>query len=365
MKKRTSHTSLALVFSSLILSATLFSSPTAAQSGGSAPASMMEAVNALPASDGVVLVNVQRLLREALPRVLPPEEIAELNLLGEGARLQTGVDLQRLESIAVGIRTQKLITSRRLPEYCFVLKGAFDSAQLLKTLRESGAGKFREEQYRGRSIYFFDLDLILGVPPAAAFPPFLRGVALSILDERTLVIGGHADVQRTVDAAEGQGRINPQLVKLATSAPGALISIAALGLKTKDPTLITTNWQTSDELTQALESIDQLSASLTMKAGSFEFLLLARTGNSRQAELLKNILLPLIHQAASTIKDARLRDIVDTLQVNTESNTLHARTEIPQALLATLVKEAVAPPPTSINAQQQRKPKARRLRRRR
>lgn len=355
MNKQTSRTFFAAILLVLMLSVTALATPTATQSIASAQASSVAAVNALPASDGVILFNIERILQEALPRVMSREAVAELNSINDFLWLETGIDPRQVRSLVIGFRTPKLITSRILPEYYFILDGTFNAEKLLQRLREAKAGQFREEQYKGRSIYLFDLDLILGAPsPLELFPSFLRGVSLAFIDAHTLVVVGLTNVQRTIDASDGQGRINTRLVKLATQTPDALISFAALGEKAKDPDLLTINWQTSDELIEVLASIDQFSGALTMKPDSFEFLLYARTGNSRQAQALKDILLPLVRQAAASIPDQRLHGILDALEVSTEENVLHARTEIPLSLVSTLIKEMEAAPAKSGKAKGKR-----------
>lgn len=354
MNKQTPHRWFAAVLLALTLSVTARATPAATLNNADAQTSSIAAVNALPASDGVILFNIERILQEALPRIVPWKIVAELNSINDYLWLQSGIDPRQIKSLAIGFRTPKLITSRVLPDYYFILDGTFNPEKLVQTLRESKAGQFHEEQYKGRSIYLFDLDLILGAPPQESFPSFLRGTSLAFIDARTLVIGGLTDVQRTIDASDGQGRINARLVNLATLTPDALISFAALGEKAKDPNLLPINRQTSDELIQALASIDQFSGALTMKRDSFEFLLFARTGNSRQALALKDILLPLIRQAAATIPDKRLQGILDALEVSTQENVLRARTEISLSLVATLIKEMEAPPAKSNKAKGRR-----------
>jgi hypothetical protein len=344
MNKQTAQLLFALVLSALMLNATAHTSPIAAQPLAPAPSSPFEAVGALPASDGVFLVNVQGLLQKAVPRVLPPEAISELDMMSEFLRAQAGIDVRRLNSIAVGFRVLRFITSRTLPEYYAVFKGAFNSELLVKALREADSGRLREEEYRGYRIYTFDLNAMLATPGMPPLPAFIRSLALVILDDTTLAVGSLDNVRRTIDASDGQGRINSELVKLATLAPDTLMSFSVLNIKAKDPGLMTTNWRAADELTQALESIDQLSASVTMKTEGFEFLLFARTGSARQAEVLRDLLLPLIRQTGGMISDARLRGVFDTLQMTTEENVLHARTEISQTLVATLIKESQATP---------------------
>jgi hypothetical protein len=342
MNKQAARLLFALLLSAFMLNAT--TSSIAAQGSVPAASASLEALGALPASDGVFVINVQALLQKAMPRVLPPEAVTELDSMGEFLRAQIGVDLRRLSSVAIGFRMLPFITSRQLPEYYAVLKGAFNSELLVKALRKSNSKALREEEYRDYRIYVFDLDAILGAP-GAPVPSLFRGLALVILNDTTLAVGSLDNVRRTIDASDGQARINSQLVKLATLSPDALITFAAINLKAKDPGLMTTRWHTADELTQALEAIDQLSASLTMKTEGFEFLLFARTGSARQAEVLKDLLLPLIRRSADSIPDARLRVVVEALQVTTEDNVLHARAEISQTLVATLIKESQATPP--------------------
>ena len=366
MNKQTSHILFAAILSAFMLHATALRSSTAAQKSAGAPAAALEAVGALPVSDGVLLLNTQPLLQTALPRVLLPEDIDEINSLSDFYRAHIGVDPRQLKSVAIGFRSQKGIISRALPDYYATLKGAFDRQQITIALRAAAPHSLREEEYNGRHIYVFDLDEIFGVPGAGRGLPWLiSGFSLAVLDDSTLALGNLINVRRTIDASDGQGRINAQLVRLATLTPDALISVAALGNKVRDPALTPINQQTADEVTRALEAIDQFSAALTMRREVFELLLFVRTSNARQTQTLKDVLLPLIQQLGGAIRDERLRAILNALEVSTEDNVLHARTEIPQALVATLIKESQAPPPSPhIAPQVKRRPKTKVRRRR-
>lgn len=325
-----------------------------------------EALNSLPACDAVMVINSHRILTEALPSIMPAKSLSEMESVFDGMKLMSGMDVRQIDSIAFGMRTPKSISARMLPDVSIVVHGHFASDKVISALQNLAPAKPREQTYRDSKIYVFELNKILD-PPATSTLNAPSEISLVALDGNTLAIGTMANVQRAIEAREGSGQISPALVALATRNPQALVTLAAIELKSKDPDIISTKMQTSDEIIQILSSITHLYAAIEMSGKDFQLLMFARTANPKQTIPLRDVTISLLHQLAKMVKDARAKSLLDNLQIKMHSNEVHVTTRIPQDTIASVIEEmrSTPPPPSpQVGVQKSQPGKRRRPRRR-
>jgi hypothetical protein len=172
----------------------------------------------------------------------------------------------------------------------------------------------------------------------------LTDVAVSVVDNHTIVLGQLARVREAIDAIDGRGRVGAELVQLATRTPTALIGFGAnvpsaalrdLGVLGVD----------SDEISKNIASIRQVYGSIGMTASGFDMQAIARTENPQAAKSLndtiaaaKEFAAPLVSQFLRNDAKAKMvRNTLDSLKVTTAGNELQIRLEVAQSDLSTLV----------------------------
>jgi hypothetical protein len=324
----------------------------------------MDALNALPTSDAVMVVNLRHILTEVLPRVMPAGKVTEMGSFFDAMKLMSEVDLRQIDSIALGMRMPKNISARMMPEVAIVAHGSFASAKVIGALQRFAPAKAREELYRDSKIYVFDLSQVLDAPPTATLiTP--NEISLAALNTNTIAIGSLANVQRTIEAREGHGGINPALVALATRNPRALVSLASIDLKPKDADVISTSVQSEDEIIQALSSITHLYAAIEMLETDFQFLMFARTRTPRQTIPLRDVIISALDQLGKMVKDSRAKSIFNNLQIKMQTNEVQVTTRIPVETIATFIREMQPQPPPKLDVPVINRPRTRRRARRR
>ena len=83
----------------------------------------------LPESDGVLTIDMQRVLSEAAPQILSgkPLLLADLNAKIDEIREKTGLDLRQFEQVAVGVAA-KQISDREIDlEPLFLVRGKYNA----------------------------------------------------------------------------------------------------------------------------------------------------------------------------------------------------------------------------------------------
>jgi hypothetical protein len=334
-----------------------------------------DALAALPASDGVVYLDVRRLLTEIVPRLLAndPATLAMMTSALNEASTKSGVNLLAIERVAVGVRFLGPIFPTAPKEnigVVVIVRGDSHASSVIEFLKRMTKGKLAEETYGGKVIYSEPLPAPPRKRTERATP------ALAMLDANTIAVGDLPQVRAAIDAAAGNGRIDSALVELATRDANALMGAAA-----NVPDTIRQSLSASapkDPMAQGivkfLNSIKQTYSSVGATATDYNILTGARFESAEQAQSIGDVLQGLRQQAASFIPDQKIRGLLESLQITAQGDEVQLRAniknEVVQEFIASIMKEkkkaeaaAAAAKPSA--AKTKRTTKSRRGRRRR
>jgi hypothetical protein len=295
-------------------------------------------LTALPVSDAVLTVDVQRLFKEALPRVYAnePAKLAEVNADIEAFKARTGLDPRAFERVAVGVNAVELPSGRVKLAPVAIARGSFNAAALAAAGRIAAQGKYQEQQYRGKTIYLFSLDEQV---------KFLNlrwaELAVVVLDQNTLAFGQPERVRAAVDASGGRtARVANDVVALAQHDPNAII-----GLGGNMPAALTRQLGfLSPEISRSVASIRQFYGTVSTSAGGFEMLTVLRTGSAADARNLSEtvdglkMLAPLGMARMRADKAKLVQQLIENTKVTTQGSDVQIRLDLADANVATLVR---------------------------
>jgi hypothetical protein len=294
-------------------------------------------LSSLPASDAVMLIDLQRLLRDAMPRVLDQTKLAQANAEIEKFKTRTGIDPRSFDHVAVGMRFNSLPGGMTKVNTVALAYGTFNAGALVAAGRIATNGKYTEEKYNGATIYDFDLNE--QVKLFGLFNIKVSHLGVSALDTHTLAIGDPAIVRAAIDAYKGGGRVNSELVQLATRSPNALMGFGA-----NLPQFLTQGLSLpNDEIARNLASVRQVYGSVGATDGGFDSLLIARTENADQAKGLSDTIYalkqfaPLISGRLNGAKAKLAENALESLKVTSQGNELQIRLALAQTDLNTLM----------------------------
>ncbi|HEX9628794.1 MAG TPA: hypothetical protein VF961_02165, partial [Pyrinomonadaceae bacterium] len=117
-------------------------------------------LSSLPPSDAVALINVNRLLDEAMPKLLAenPARLAEVNNELANFKTQTGLDPRSFDQIALGFRYLYPAEGITKISTVALARGTFNAGAIVAAGRLAANGKYVEQKYLGKTIYIFTLD---------------------------------------------------------------------------------------------------------------------------------------------------------------------------------------------------------------
>ncbi len=323
----------------LVLVAGVFA-PTAAQ--GTMQGTAGDPLAALPASDGVLFVDMNRILTQAVPRVFAanPTRLAEVNADLERFRQRTGVDPRSIDRIAIGTRLTTPSAGTTKVNTVAIARGRFNAGTIVAAGRLAAKGKYAEQQHAGRTIYVFTLDEQLRM--FGLLRMSVGELAISALDANTLAIGKPDVVRATLDAmsARRSNATNAALIALANRNPTALV-----GFGGNLPANLLANIDLGNpEINRSLASVRQVFGSLGMNGSGYEMLMTARTTDANAARSLNETvdaargLASLVVGSLQGDRGRLARSALETLRVTVENTDVNLRVTLPEADVATLLR---------------------------
>ena len=292
----------------------------------------------LPVSDAVMVVDVRRLLSEALPRAFNNDaaELARINSEIDKFKATTGLDARLFERIAVGVSYKQTATGKTLVETVAIARGTFKPGALAAAVPAATQSRMQQQKYAGKTIYVFEVNAqvkLLGL-----FNLRVSDVAVSVLDANTVAIGKLERVRAAIDANAGRGgRVSPEIASLATRDASAII-----GMGGDVPASLTQKLDIGN-ISKSIAAVRQFYSTLGTTANGFNMLTALRTDNAGAAKSLSSTLTGLKQLAPYAIgqmKPARarpLQSLVESTKVNAEGNDVLITVELAQVDVAALL----------------------------
>lgn len=298
-------------------------------------------LTALPASDAVMLLDIKRVINEALPRLVDPEHLLKINAEIEKLKTNYGLDARSFEKLAVGFRFHNPRPGVTTTDMIAVVSGTFNSGALLAAGRMAAKGKYTEEKLKGVTINIYEVNDQINIPGMSGMK--IKQLAVAALDAHTLVLGEPDGVRSTINTTttrNARARANADLIQMAQRNPNSFISFGA-----NVPASLTQGQDFgNDEITKNVTSIRQAFGALGITTNGVEMQLSARTLQAEQAKSLGDTLSALKQFGGMAISQlpANQRELaqaaLDNLTITTAGNETQLRLELPQATINELMR---------------------------
>ncbi|MDT4966557.1 MAG: hypothetical protein QOJ64_1294 [Acidobacteriota bacterium] len=351
------------------------------------------AASALPASDFVIIVDVQRALNDALPTLLSsnPAALAKVNRDLAEFESKTGINPRVFESVAIGGTLRPNARLGRDPGAVVIVSGSFKSDELLATAFEAAKKESQfektEQQYEGKTIFVIRSVRRLTkresnepapaiVPPAGValvapgptkdstasvrssltilegHPSARLGVlytdsdnfAVVALAPNMLAVGSVESVRASIDASLGRNRIDGEMVNLAMENPNTIVGFSGR---------IPQNSQKTDAtnlgipIANFFASVREFHGSFGLNGSDTESSIAVQLETSEQAREFSQAInsikgLASFGVARSIGPDQASRDaiaaVLKGLTIDATGNELRIDLKIPQSSLAPLIR---------------------------
>lgn len=324
-----------------------------------------EALTTFPDSQAVLFVNIQKIVRDALPRFLPPAELQKLYTEPQ----KVGFDVKGVEYAVVGVRMiEPPPPAGAVPvEFVVFLRGTFNADSLLSLGRialDTQGIRATNENYNGKTIDIVDVSALNKKPDGdgdgpnkSSMPLPYKEVAATALDANTIVVGVPAYVRDAVDAAAGtgRGRLNAGLIDLASRDDNSLVSLTAALPPSVFQYLDKAPMPKNAEADRLIRSLRQVSLSAGMTALDFTMRASVNTANPSDASAISGFVRMGLAAAEKALREELTKKqgaaaeepraalaAINTFTNTTEGNTLLVGFSVPQKTIAALVKKNMA-----------------------
>jgi hypothetical protein len=306
----------------------------------------------LPESDGVVVIDVRRLLDDALPQILAANEpmLAKVNGEVDKIRSKTGLDLRKFDRLALGIKTKKQSDNQVELQPVLLARGSADTNTLSDAAELASGGKVRMETISGRTVFIFSAKEIIDRNKPAdksggnLFEKMMDKVvgglseeaALTAYDENTVALG---TLERVRELLGESPRIGNRLIAMLDEKQTA---IAGFGMVMPEGFSSFLELE-DDELGQGLDSVREMKGSLDVVPGKTVLSIAARTADAAQAENLEVMLQGFQGVFSMILKKQKGADkqvygrMLENLSVNRKADQLTLDLVIPQKDLDVIV----------------------------
>jgi hypothetical protein len=294
----------------------------------------------LPQSDGVLVVDVRRLMTETLPQVFATntEKLTQINSDIDQFKAKTGVDPRAFDRLVIGTRFTHPTPNVTKLEPVAIAQGKFDVKALADAGREAAKGNVREEKYHGATIMTFGVNdqmRLFGV-----WNLKVHELSVCALNSTILAIGSPENVRAAIDAGRSRRRANADLIALATRDPQAVIGFGA----NMSRDLMGNFDMGTDAIAQDVNAIRQVYGSVGTTNTDVSLAVVARTDTPVSAKNLSDTVMGLKQLAGFLVmrlkadKQALAQSALENLKITTRGNELEIRTQFAAANLASVIK---------------------------
>ncbi len=304
----------------------------------------------LPASDGVMTLDVQRLFNDALPQILSGNQSMLTDIVGkiDEIKTKTGIDLRQFQQVAVGVAAKQISAKEIDFEPVVLARGTFNAGALLAVAKLASKGKYREEKIGDKTVCVFTMKEVAeeNKPPTKnswfdkaidrMFAGLSREFAITSYDNNTLAIGSLARVRETLQV---KTRISNEFLDLVFRKQNVVMSF---GANLPDGLSKFVNLD-NDEFGKNLDAIRQIYGTLDIVGTDTVLAVTAKTLKPEQAQSLQETLEGLQMVGKAIIGGAKGADkqvfgrMIDSAKISQNGNEVTLDLQVAQGDIDILV----------------------------
>jgi hypothetical protein len=338
-----------------------------------APAAAAQSISTslanLPDADMLIYVSPQRIVTDAVPKVLPAADVEKMRAGFAEMKRGVGIDPGSVEYIVLALRFHKPAADLSFvaPDVMAVVGGDFSSESLLTLAQLSFQDKLRTEKHGSKSISLMKIDPIAAeAEKNPLLKPFTEVGAVA-LSPNTIAIGNVRYLKSAIEAADGTGRIKPETLQSLLRDPNVLMAASGAPLVSFARSFGLFGTETASREGRCDLNFGNFYAAATMSGANYSLRGAMNADNPDTAKIITNLLSGLMQTNINAIPDKTAQMIMRSLKLSARDNEVVIEADIPIQTIADFVREQTKPKaaatPTSA-PKTTTKPRVRRTKRR-
>ena len=317
----------------------------------------------LPEADMLIYLSPQRILADAVPKVMAPKDVAEMQGVFAQMKSAVGVDPATIEYVVFAVRFHKPAgdLSFVAPDVMAVVGGDFNSEALLGLAQLTLQDRVQTQKQGGKTVAFMKIDEIAKeAEKNPILKPFTE-VAAVALTPNSVAIGNMRYINDAVAAADGTGRIKPEILQSQMRDPSVLMAATGSPIVSFARSFGLLGTETTPRDGRCESTFGNFYAAATVSGTNYSLRGAMNADNPDTAKIITNLLSGLIKTDVSAIPDKTAQTILQSLKLTAKDNEVMIEADIPFQLIADLVREQSKP--KEVSAPAQKKPAKRPVRR--
>lgn len=293
----------------------------------------------LPDADVLIYVNPQRILNDAAPKLMTPNDLASMRSSFGEMKKSVGFDPSTVEYLVIAMRFHKPAgdLSFVAPDVMAVMGGDFSADSLVSLAQLSLGDKIKVEKQGTKTVAYMKVDPIA---EQAAKMPMLKSlvdIGAVALSANSIAVGNLGYLKSAIEASEGGARINPatlqslmrdpNVLMAATGSPGPAVA-KAIGLL---------GTETNPRAGRCDTSFGNFYTAVTINGNNFSLRGAINADNPDTAKIVSTLLAGLMQQGLGAVPDQKVQSLVQSIKMTPKDNEIVWEADIPEKTIADLL----------------------------
>jgi hypothetical protein len=316
----------------------------------------------LPEADTLIYINPQRILNEAVPKLMPEKQVTEMRSAFNDVKQNVGIDPSKVDYIVIASRFKRPTADLnfQMAEFMVVASGDISAESLITLARMASGGKLRDEAYGSKTLSLMTIDEIAKqaekMPMLKSFSQF----GIVALNATTIAAGSPDYLRAAIDAGDGKGRIAAESLSSLMRDPNVLISIAGSPWSGFAKSFGMLGTEGNAHPARCESRLGDFYAALTMDAVNFKLRGMMNADNPDTAKIVNNLLSGFLQHGLSEIPDKSVQAMLKGVTLTPQNDEIVLQADFPQQMVVDMIREQMMPKkqPTVVMAPVAPKPPA-------
>lgn len=330
---------------SILLLLVVFFSFAQAAFGQSIPVSLTN----LPEADALIYISPQRILTEAVPKVMPAAEVAKMQAAFADMKRAVGVDPATIEYVVFAVRFHKPAADLSFvaPDVMVVAGGDFSSDSLFTLAQLTLQDRVRTEKHGSKTIALMRIEQIAKeAEKNPLFKPFVDAGAVA-LSPNSIAVGNVRYLKSAIEAAEGTGRIRPETLQSLMRDPNVLMAATGAPLASVARSFGLLGTETTPREGRCDSSFGNFYAALTMSGANYSLRGAMNADNPDTAKIITGLLSGLMQQGIRSVPDKSAQTVLQSVKMTARDNEVMIEADVPAQMIADFVRRQTQPKPAA------------------
>lgn len=316
----------------------------------------------LPDADVLIYVSPQRILNDAAPKLMSPNDLSSMRSSFGEMKKAAGFDPSTVEYLVIALRFHKPAgdLSFVAPDVMAVIGGDFSADSLLSLAQLSLGDKVHTEKLGAKTIALMKVDAIAEEAVKMPMLKSLVDIGAVALSPNTLAVGNLPYLKSAIEASEGGARIKPAMLQSLMRDPNVLIAATGAPLASVAKAIGMFGTETAPREGRCDTPFGDFYTAVTINGTNFSIRGAMNADNPDTAKIVSSLLAGLMQQGLGAVPDKQVQSLVQSIKMTPKENEIVWEADIPEKAIADLLAPAKKVEPATVSMPATKKTPARR-----